>query len=285
MLRRMIVNLLVWLIIVITAACSTPATPHLEAGPTPVDSVAADAGQTKSLTVFAAASLADAFQDIARRFEAAYPGSQVTINFAGSQRLALMIEQGATADVFASADQRSMDKLVATGLVQRDAPLTFARNQMVVIVPVDNPGQIKALKDLARPDLRLILAGEQVPAGAYARQVLENLSADPAYGSHFKDAVLRNVVSNEDNVKQVAAKVRIGEADAGIVYQSDVTSSSADELRQINVPDRLNITADYPIAVLASAPSADLARQFVQFVLAPEGQTALERWGFMGLHQ
>jgi molybdate transport system substrate-binding protein len=279
MLRRMIVNPLAWLIIAIAAACSTPA------GPTPVGSVATDTGETKSVTVFAAASLTDAFQDIARRFEASYPGSQVIINFAGSQRLALMLEQGATADVFASADQRSMDRLVATGLVQRDAPSIFARNQLVVILPVDNPGRIQALEDLARPDLRLILTGEQVPAGAYARQVLENLAADPVHGVNFKDAVLRNVVSNEENVKQVVAKVRLGEADAGIVYQSDVTSNVADELRQIDVPDRFNITADYPIAVLGSAPSGDLARQFVQFVLAPEGQIALERWGFMGFHQ
>jgi molybdate transport system substrate-binding protein len=281
----MMVNGLVWLIITIASACSTPPDPHQEAGATPIGSVAADADQTKTVTVFAAASLTDAFQDIARRFEAAYPGSKVTINFAGSQRLALMLEQGAIADVFASADQRSMDKLVATGLVQRDAPSIFARNQMVVIVPAGNPGQIQALKDLARPDLRLILAGEQVPAGAYARQVLENLAADPAYGAEFKDAVLRNVVSNEENVKQVVAKVRLGEADAGIVYQSDMTSSSADELPQIDIPDRFNIVADYPIAVLGSAPGNDLARQFVQFVLAPEGQVALERWGLIGFHR
>jgi molybdate transport system substrate-binding protein len=114
--------------------------------------------------------------------------------------------------------------------------------------------------------------------------MLENLAADPAYGTDFEDAVLRNVVSNEENVKQVAAKVRLGEADAGIVYQSDVTSNVADELRQIGIPDRLNVMADYPIAVVGSAPGNDLSRQFVQFVLAPEGQDALRRWGFIGIH-
>jgi molybdate transport system substrate-binding protein len=241
--------------------------------------VTTTAGRATNLTVFAAASLTDAFQEIGQVFEAAQPGVRVIFNFAGSQQLALQIEQGAEADVFASADQRHVDKLVAAGLIASDASQVFAHNRLVVVLPGDNPGQIETLKDLARPGLKLILAGEQVPAGNYARQVLGKLSADPAYGPGFQDAVLRNVVSNEENVRQVVAKVQFGEADAGIVYLSDLTSGSVLSLRQIDIPDRFNVTATYPIAVLKAAPHAGLARQFVQFVLSPDGQRILAQWG------
>ncbi len=285
MLRRITAVGLIGLIITSAAGCSTPAIPILDVEATPDGPVAADPGHTENVTVFAAASLTDAFREIGREFEATHPGSRVTINSAGSQRLALMIEHGASPEVFASADQRSMVKLVVAGLVPRDAPVTFAHNRVVVVVPAENPVQIETLKDLSRPGLRLVLAGEQVPAGAYARQVLENLSGGPAYGAGFRDAVLGNVVSNEESVKQVLAKVQLGEADAGIVYQSDVTLSLAEELGKIEIPHRYNITATYPIAVLGAAPSVDLARQFVQFVLAQEGQNVLERWGFIGVKQ
>ncbi len=243
--------------------------------------VARRSNATTNLTVFAAASLTEAFQEIGQAFETAYPGTQVTINFAGSQQLALQIEQGAQADVFASANQRYMDQLVANGLVAGDAPATFARNQMVVILPAQNPGQVETLHDLAQPGLKLILAGEQVPVGAYARQVLEQMASDPAYGPGYQEAVLANVISNEENVRQVVAKVQLGEADAGIVYCSNVTPALAGKLGEIAIPDQFNVTATYPIAVLKSAPNDDPARQFVQFVLGPEGQRILERWGFI----
>jgi molybdate transport system substrate-binding protein len=173
-----------------------------------------------------------------------------------------------------------VERLIGAGLIQRGAPLVFAHNQMVVILPSDNPGRIGTLMDLSQPGLRLILAGEQVPAGAYARQVLHNLADDPAYGAGYEPAVLRNVVSNEENVKQVVAKVQLGEADAGMVYRSDVTPSVADKLRQIEIPARCNVTAVYPIAVLSSASEPELADAFVQFVLAADGQRRLEQWGF-----
>ncbi|MCP4539425.1 MAG: molybdate ABC transporter substrate-binding protein [Chloroflexi bacterium] len=234
-----------------------------------------------SLTVFAAASLTDVFREIGQEFEKTYPGTRVTLNFAGSQQLALQIEQGAQVDLFASANQRYMDRLVADGLAATDAPTMFARNQMVIILPAENPGRVETLHDLARPDLKLIMAGEHVPVGAYARQVLGNLSSDPAYGSGYKEAVLANVISNEENVRQVVAKVQLGEADAGIVYCSNVTPALAGKLGEIDIPDRFNVTATYPIAVLKNAPNDDLARQFVQFALGPEGQRILQRWGFI----
>ncbi len=271
-------SLSLWLVMVILTACTIPSPSDGMATGSPV---ARRSDATTNLTVFAAASLTEAFQEIGQAFETAYPGSQVTINFAGSQQLALQIEQGAQADVFASANQRYMDQLVANGLVAGDAPATFARNQMVVILPAQNPGQVETLHDLAQPGLKLILAGEQVPVGAYARQVLEQMASDPAYGPGYQEAVLANVISNEENVRQVVAKVQLGEADAGIVYCSNVTPALAGKLGEIAIPDQFNVTATYPIAVLKSAPNDDPARQFVQFVLGPEGQRILERWGFI----
>jgi molybdate transport system substrate-binding protein len=233
------------------------------------------------LTVFAAASLTDAFRDVGQAFERAHPGTRVSFNFAGSQQLALQLEQGAQADLLASADQRTLDRLVEAGLIDATDAVTFARNRMVVILPADNPGQVESLRDLARPGLKLLLAGPQVPAGAYARQVLDNLAADPVYGEVFKAAVLENLISNEENVKQVVAKVQLGEADAGMVYSSDVTPGVAGQLRRIEIPERFNVVAAYPIAVVRSASAAPLARQFVQFVLGPDGKRVLEQWGLV----
>jgi molybdate transport system substrate-binding protein len=271
---------LIWLTFALLAACTTPPAPAPGLTTTAIPSVTTEVGQTTTLTVFAAASLTDAFREIGQAFEMVHPGSRVIFNFAGSQQLALQIEQGAEADVFASADQRHMDRLVAAGVIASDTLQVFAHNRLVVILPGDNPGQVETLKDLARPGLKLVLAGEQVPAGNYARQVLDKLATDLAYGPSFKEAVLHNVVSNEENVKQVVAKVQLGEADAGIVYQSDLAPSSTGQLRQIDIPDRFNVTASYPIAVLKAAPHASLAHQFVQFVLAQGGQRILQQWGF-----
>lgn len=269
------------LAVVTLAACSAPA-------PSASDQTAAAAsplasyyglGQAADLTVFAAASLTDAFREVGGAFERAYPGSRVSFNFAGSQQLALQIEQGAQADVLATADQRTLDRLVAAGFIDPADAVTFAHNRMVVILPADNPGRVESLEGLAQPDVKLLLAGPEVPAGAYARQVLDNLAADPAYGAGFKAAVLGNLISNEENVKQVVAKVQLGEADAGIVYSSDVTPGVAGQLRRIEIPERFNVVAAYPIAVLSSAPPLAPARQFVEFVLGPDGRRILKRWG------
>lgn len=234
-----------------------------------------------SLTIFAAASLTEAFREVGEAFKAGHPGSEVTFNFAGSQQLALQIQQGARADVFASANERQMEKVLAAGLVAGDEATTFARNSMITIVPGDNPGRVEALPDLARPGVKLILAGEQVPAGAYARQVLARLSADAAYGPGFGPAVLDNVISNEENIRQVVAKIRLGEADAALVYRSDVTPHVADDVQTIEIPAAFNVTATYPLAVLETAQDPELARQFVAFVLSPEGQRILMRWGLL----
>ena len=231
-----------------------------------------------SLTVFAAASLTDAFAEIGKAFGAANPGVHVRFNFAGSSALRTQIEEGAPADVFASADTSHMDALVDAGLA--NAPALFIHNSLVVITPADDPARLESLADLKKPGLKLVLAAEEVPVGGYARDMLRNADSDPAFGAGFSDAVLANLVSNESNVKQVLAKVQLGEADVGVVYGSDVTPDVAANLNTIEVPGSINVIADYPIATLTDAKNPQVAQAFVDFVLGTDGQTILAKWGF-----
>ncbi len=233
---------------------------------------------TQSLTIFAAASLSEAFTDIAAEFESQHPEVDLVLNFAGSQTLRLQIEQGAQVDVFASANEIYMQTLVEADLMQN--PTIFTHNELLVITPATNPAAIKTLADLSQPGLKLILAGQSVPAGRYANQVLENLSHDPLLGRDYAQRVRNNLVSEEDSVKGVVTKVRLGEADAGLVYASDVTPSIASEVQTISVPLNFNVKAAYPVAVSSGSHQAGLAQQFVDFVLAPEGQIVLANYGF-----
>jgi molybdate transport system substrate-binding protein len=226
--------------------------------------------------VFAAASLTDAFDEISKSFEALHPGTRVNFSFAGSQILRSQIEQGAAADVFASANQTEMKTLAGEKLVKEGTDRTFLTNQLVLVLPPDNPAKITSLRDLANPGLRLVLAADQVPAGKYARQVLDKLN--PTLGADYKDKVLANVVSNETDVKQVVAKVQLGEADAGIVYVSDAVA--APQLKKIDIPPAANVIAAYPIAPLAHSANPALASAFCDYVLSADGQAILKKWGF-----
>jgi molybdate transport system substrate-binding protein len=232
-----------------------------------------------SITVFAAASLTEPFKEIATAFEAKYPGVEVTFSFGGSPTLRTQLEQGARADVFASADQNQMNLALQNGAVG-SAGQVFVRNSLVVITPKDNPGKINALADLSKAGLKLVLAAPEVPVGAYARQALTAMEKDAAYGSGFSDAVLKNVVSLESNVKQVVAKVELGEADAGIVYGTDVTPSVAPKLATIAIPSRFNVIAEYPIALTKSPRNVAAAQAFIDFVLSSAGQTILKKYNF-----
>lgn len=234
------------------------------------------ASTTETLTVYAAASLTDAFTEMGANFQAANPGVTVAFNFAGSQALRTQIEEGAPADVFASANTKEMDILITGSFVASDASRIFLTNKLVVIIPADNPAAIENLEDLARPGIKLVFAAEEVPVGKYAREALDKMSG--TFGADFKDKVLANVVSNEDNVKQVVAKVQLGEADAGIVYTSDAVAASG--LKTIEIPAGLNVIAQYPIAPLIKSEKAGLAQAFIEYVLSSEGQAILVKWGF-----
>jgi len=234
------------------------------------------APKPRTLNVFAAASLTDAFTEIGEKFEAANPGITVTFNFAGSQALRTQIEEGAPADIFASANQKEMDTLIAGAFIAQDVSQFFLTNKLVVILPADNPAALEKLEDLAKPGIKLVIAADEVPVGRYARQTLDQMNGP--FGSNFKDKVLANVVSNEANVKQAVAKVQLGEADAGIVYTSDAVA--APDLKTIEIPAELNMIAKYPIAPLANSANADLAATFIDYVLSSEGQAILQKWGF-----
>ena len=235
-----------------------------------------------TLNVFAAASLTEAFRELGRMLEAQHAGLTVQFNFAGSQQLALQIEQGAPADVFASADQRWMNEVTQQGEVEGDAPI-FARNRLVVIVPRTNPARIKALPDLVRRGTKIVMAAEAVPVGQYSREALAKLASAKGYPDRYDRRVLANVVSQEENVKSVVSKIQLGEADAGFVYRSDVTPGVARYVTVIDIPEESNVMAEYPIAVLKSAPNPEAARRFVELVRSDAGQRVLQQHGLISV--
>ena len=229
-----------------------------------------------TLNVLAASSLTDAFTEIGKNFEANNPGVTVTFNFGGSQTLRTQIEEGAPADVFASANKTQMDAVIAASLITEGTQQNFLTNKLIVILPADNPAELETLEDLAKSGIKLVLAAEEVPVGNFARQALDLMNG--SFGTDFKDKVFANVVSNEDNVKQVVTKVQLGEVDAGIVYTSDAVP--APDLQTIEIPSELNVIAKYPIAPLVNSENAELSQAFIDYVLSAEGQAILEKWGF-----
>jgi molybdate transport system substrate-binding protein len=242
---------------VLLAACGASETPS-------VGSSGGGAATPTEIKVFAAASLTAAFGKLGEDFTATNPQTKVTFNFAGSQALATQIQQGAPADVFASADTTNMDKvadLVTT-------PEVFTSNLLQIIVAKGNPTGIKGLADLAREDLKVVLAAPEVPAGRYAKQVLDARK------------VTVKLVSLEDNVKGVVTKVSLGEADAGIVYLTDV-AAGGDTVEGVDIPADQNAPATYPIAVVKASANQAQARAFVEYVRGTQGQQVLESYGFL----
>jgi molybdate transport system substrate-binding protein len=257
--------------ILATACAGARATPTTAAAPPQ------PAGE---LVVLAAASLSDAFAEIGQAFQEAHPGVTVTFDFAASQQLAQQLGEGAPADVFASANQRQMQVAIDGGRIATGSAHVFVRNRLLIVFPADNPARIVALQDLAEPGLRLVLVASEAPAGQYTLEFLDNASADPAFGASFRDEVLANVVSYEETVRSVLSKVLLGEADAGIVYSSDAAGQDAAQLGRLEIPDGLNVIAEYPIAPVADSTNPGLAAAFVDFVLSPQGQAVLTDHGF-----
>ncbi len=209
-------------------------------------------------------------------FEKQNPGVNVSLSFASSSDLLAQIQQGAPAEVFASADEAKMETALEEALVAQ--PRVFARNRPVVIVPADNPAGIQEFRDLGEVDAQLVLAEDKVPIAEYAKDVLENANSE--YGSGFKQRVLDKIVSREANVRASANRVALGEADATFVYASDVNEDIRDEIQVVKIPESLNVLATYPIATVEGSPNSELARTWVNFVLGEEGQGVLERYDF-----
>ena len=233
-----------------------------------------------TITVFAAASLTDAFREIASEFESGRPGVEVRLNFAGSQRLRSQLELGATADVFASADERQMKLAEEAGLTAGNVN-HFTSASMAVIVTQESG--IAALYGLGNRETKVVLAHGSVPAGVYARRLLQLLSTnDTGLGEDYAARVLANVVSEETSVKVVEQKVVLGEADAGVVYRPGaLTALSSGSVRELpQPPDAGELRALYPIATLKDSASQELAEEFIDFVLSREAQDILSSYGF-----
>lgn len=248
------ISLLVFLVCVISASCGDD-----------------EADESHSLTVSAAASLTEAFTDIGSAFERDHPGVTVTFSFGPSDGLATQINEGAPVDVFASASPTWMNAVQVEG-PGVSGRADFARNRLAIIVPADNPAGIEGIGDLAADDVQLVIAAEGVPAGDYAREILANAG--------ISERATANVVSNTEDVGAVITPIASGDADAGIVYVTDLTEDVTDQLTMIEIPDEINVIATYPIAVVTGTEEADLAQRFVDYVLA-DGQRTLAEHGFL----
>ncbi len=236
------------------------------AGSTVAACGAGDAPETTTVTVFAAASLKSTFEELAETFEAEHEGVDVQFNFAGSSDLVAQIQEGADADVFASADTKNMDALVAADLVS-DTPADFASNTLEIAVPPGNPASIVTLADLTRPGVKLVVCAPQVPCGSATVKVEESSGLD------------FTPVSEEQNVTDVLNKVIADEADAGLVYVTDVIGAG-DEVEGIAFPESSSAVNIYPIATIKDSDETDLAREFADLVLGPVGQKVLADAGF-----
>lgn len=259
---------------------ATPTATPAAATPEPAAVASVEFPAEGELTIFAAASLTAAFDRIIADIEATHPGIRIAEpNYAGSQALVTQLSEGAEADVFASASGKQMRLAVENGVIAGD-PVDFARNRLAIVVPAGNPAGIDGPADLDQVGLKLVLAQPDVPVGQYARESICTMGTDPAsYGEGFVEAVARNVVSEEDNVKAVLAKVQLGEADAGVVYTTDVTAEIAGDVTLIEIPEPVNVIASYPIAPVTGGDEA-LAAAFIAYVLGPEGQATLQAFGF-----
>jgi molybdate transport system substrate-binding protein len=269
--------------VALVAACGSSgapapvATAQQSAAPS-VDGSSPASAAAVELTIFAAASLAGVLEEVKGAYEAAHPGTALTLSTDSSAALATQIEQGAPADVFLSADTTNPKKLVDGGFSAGEA-VTFAANRLTIVAPADNPARIASPADLGRPGVKIIAAGDEVPITTYAQQLVANLAKGAGYPAGFEAAYAANVVSKEDNVKAVIGKIEIGEGDAAIVYVTDAKASTG--VTTVAVPDAVNVTARYAGIVVAASPDQEPARLFLGWLTGPDGQAVLSRFGFL----
>jgi molybdate transport system substrate-binding protein len=276
---------LVAVIAVLVGACtgsgapSRPAPGAASASPvaSAARSVEPGAGAAE-LTIYGAASLKSALEATKTAYEAANPGTSLTVSTDSSAALATQIEQGAPADVFLSADTTNAKELVDAGLADGGA-VDFAGNALTVIVPTDDPAGIASPTDLATAGVRIIAAGEEVPITRYATELIQNLAGEPGYPADYAAAYAANIVTREDNVKAVVAKIELGEGDAGIVYVTDAAASDA--VRVIDVPPSANVQATYAGVVVKASAHPEAARAFLAWLAGPDGQAILSTFGFL----
>ncbi len=238
------------------------------------------AEQPKELTVFCAASLTGAFGEVGQIYKNE-TNISVVFNFDGSQVLRTQIENGAYADIFVSANKKQMNTLKNEGLTNNSGITVFTKTKPVIIVPKDNPAKIQNISDLAKPGLKIVIGTKDVPIGDYTLQILAKLANDSAFGPGFTKKVIANVVSNETNVNYITSKVALGEADAGVAYKSDITKDLAAKITKIEIPDKYNVIAEYPMGILKQSKYPVQAQEFINLVKSDEGMSILNKYGFM----
>lgn len=264
---------------VFVAGCTTPAP---TAAPTAEPSVVPTQApvQKTELNVFAAASLKDAFTEAKAKFETSHTDASVVLNFDGSQALRTQIEQGASADVFASASTSHMTALKNKSLMKNSTITSFANNKLAIIVPKDNPAKISNLADLSKAGVKIVIGTKDVPVGSYTLQILDKAANNSTYGPDYRTKVMANFVSQETTVNYVVSKVALGEADAGFVYVSDVPTEYKDKVDVITIPDSLNAIAVYPIGVVQASKNADIGQAFIDFIKSDDGKAIMQKYGF-----
>jgi molybdate transport system substrate-binding protein len=230
------------------------------------------------LTVFGAASLGKVLEQVKSAYEAANPGSTLTVSTDSSAALEMKIEQGAPADVFLSADTTNPQKLVDGRFADGDAT-NFAGNKLTIITPNGNPGGLTGPFDLAKDGIRVVAAGDEVPISKYAKQLVDNLAGEADAPADFAAKYAANVVSKEENVSTLRSKVELGEGDAGIVYVTDAKAS--DKVDTIDLPDAVNVPASYAVVVVKASQEVEAAHAFLDWLGGPDGQAILEGFGFL----
>jgi molybdate transport system substrate-binding protein len=264
----------------VLAACGGGGSPSPSAPSTPPSVAASQAAAAENapLTIYGAASLKTALAEIKTAWEASHPGSTLTISTDSSAALETQIEQGAPADVFLSADTTNPKKLIDKGLADGAAE-DFAGNLLTVIVPTDNPAKITSPADLAKPGVKVIAAGDDVPITKYAKMLVANLAKESGYPANFQDAYSANIASQEENVSGIVNKVALGEGDAGIVYVTDAKDNP--KVTPIDVPKDANVPATYAGVVNKASAHPATAHEFLDWVAGPDGQAVLASLGFL----
>ncbi|HET7473069.1 MAG TPA: molybdate ABC transporter substrate-binding protein [Candidatus Limnocylindrales bacterium] len=261
-------------LVVVLVACA----PGGAATATPSSTSVSGGGPAANLAIYGAASLESALDQAKTAYESGHPGTTLTISTDSSAALETQIEQGAPADVFLSADTTNPKKLVDRGLAL-GAAMVFAANELTIIVPSANSAGIASPADLARTRIKVVAAGDQVPITTYAKQLIANLGMQPGYPADFATKVAANVVSKEDNVKAVVAKIELGEGDAGIVYVTDAKASA--KVATVDVPETAKVRATYAGVVVGASRNAAAAKTFLDWVAGPDGQAILAGFGFL----
>jgi molybdate transport system substrate-binding protein len=235
---------------------------------------------SQELTVFTAASLTGAFGEIGQIYKNE-TNLSVAFNFDGSQMLRTQIENGAYADIFASANTKQLNAVKAARLMNNSSVSIFVRNKLALVVPRDNPAKIHNLIDLARSGIKIVIGTKDVPVGDYAMQIINKLGNDSSYGPEYEKKVTANIISRETTVNYVVTKVALGEADVGFAYVSDITEDLAAKVDKIEIPDKYNVIAEYPIGILKQSKYPDEAEKFIDLVKSDKGTAVLEKYGFL----